>query len=87
MPSAFTLQPSNMSVPPALPSKYPRDDRRDRMQLRCLDFQLMSALLLRTDIAQGKGEVRKVPITDSGTAANGITNHLVSTQQEGLGNG
>jgi hypothetical protein len=26
------------------------------------------------------------PITDSGTAANGIINHLVSTQQEGLGN-
>jgi hypothetical protein len=29
----------------------------------------------------------KVPMTDSGTAANGIINHLVSTQQEKLGNG
>jgi len=26
-------------------------------------------------------------ITDSGTAANGIINHLVSTRQEGFGNG
>jgi hypothetical protein len=30
---------------------------------------------------------QNLPITDSGTAANGIINHLVSTQQEGLGNG
>jgi hypothetical protein len=37
---------------------------------------------LKSDIAPGP----KVPITESRAAANGIVNHLVSTQQEGLGN-